>query len=175
MPFLSYNYLIVIFCMKLIFFLYFVLVSGYCAELLNCGLQRYMDRNIFFRHLLLFLSIYIFTFVLNWYTFASLQIQPLSSDKKEKEKEKEKPETTIDFMTNANNLIKWLGYSVFIYVIFLISTKYIELCSLTQRVPSPNLHLNFQSTFGSVVLILFIDFKFLDKIKTRCNSNSRTI
>ena len=103
-----------------IFFLYFVLVSGYCAELLNCGLQKYMDRNIFFRHLLLFLSIYIFTFVLNWYTFASLQIQPLSSDKKDKE---EPTETTIDFMTNANNLIKWLGYSIFIYVIFLISTK----------------------------------------------------
>tara|TARA_B100000686_G_C16778818_1_gene970373 strand:- start:340 stop:1005 length:666 start_codon:yes stop_codon:yes gene_type:complete len=104
-----------------IFFLYFVLVSGYCAEILNCGLQRYMDRNIMFRHILIFFSIYIFTFVLNWYTFSSLQIQSLSTKEDKKEEEVKK-----DFITekmNLHNLAKWFGYSLFIYLIFLISTK----------------------------------------------------
>ena len=29
-----------------IFFLYFVLISGYCSSLLNCGLQRFMKNSI---------------------------------------------------------------------------------------------------------------------------------
>lgn len=58
-----------------IFFLYFVLISGYCSSLLNCGLQRFMKNSIYFKHFLILLSIYIFTFILNWYTFDSLQIE----------------------------------------------------------------------------------------------------
>ena len=57
-----------------VFFLYVVLVSGYCSSLLNCGLQRFMRDSVYFKHFLIFLSIYIFTFILNWYTFDSLAI-----------------------------------------------------------------------------------------------------
>ena len=28
-----------------IFFLYFVLMSGQCSEIMNCGLQRYINEN----------------------------------------------------------------------------------------------------------------------------------
>ena len=57
-----------------VFFLYFVLISGYCSSLLNCGLQRFMRDSVYFKHVLIILSIYIFTFILNWYTFDSLAI-----------------------------------------------------------------------------------------------------
>ena len=55
-----------------IFFLYFVLMSGECAELMNCGLQRFINNNIWVKHIMIFLAIYIFTFILNWYTTESL-------------------------------------------------------------------------------------------------------
>ena len=58
-----------------LFFLYFVLVGGYSSDILNCQLQRNLKNSVMFKHILLFLSIYIFTFVLNWYTFDSLQIK----------------------------------------------------------------------------------------------------
>ena len=105
-----------------IFFLYFILLSGYCSELLNCSLQKYMDNNIFFRHLLIFLSIYIFTFVLNWYTFESLQIQHVSRNKNDEESNK----TEKDIITkevNFKKLLNWFIQSSFIYLIFLITTK----------------------------------------------------
>ena len=57
-----------------VFFLYVILVSGYCSSLLNCGLQRFMRDSVYFKHFLIILSIYIFTFILNWYTFDSLAI-----------------------------------------------------------------------------------------------------
>lgn len=71
------NYLVIVYDWKYCitsFFLYVVLVSGYCSSLLNCGLQRYMRDSVYFKHYLILLSIYIFTFILNWYTFDSLAI-----------------------------------------------------------------------------------------------------
>lgn len=101
-----------------IFFLYFILLSGYCAELLNCRLQKEMDSMIYFRHFLIFLSIYIFTFVLNWYTFDSLQIQHIGKNNEEKYISKY---VTKNF--NFSLLGEWFIKSVLIYCIFLITTK----------------------------------------------------
>lgn len=97
-----------------IFFLYFVLISGYCSTLLNCGLQRFMKNSIYFKHFLILLSIYIFTFILNWYTFDSLQIK--------------QQENFINKNKgfNKDSLIKlgkWFLYSVAIYMLFIVSTK----------------------------------------------------
>ena len=100
-----------------VFFLYFVLISGYCSSLLNCGIQRFIKESVYFKHFAILLSIYIFTFILNWYTFDSLEI-----------------DQTENFEGNTNkqlnlknpallNLGKWLLYSFAIYLIFLISTK----------------------------------------------------
>tara|TARA_B100000886_G_scaffold321106_1_gene263073 strand:- start:630 stop:1286 length:657 start_codon:yes stop_codon:yes gene_type:complete len=101
-----------------IFFLYFILLSGYCAELLNCRLQKEMDSMIYFRHFLIFLSIYIFTFVLNWYTFDSLQIKHIGESNEEKYISKY---VTKNF--NFSLLGEWFIKSVLIYCIFLITTK----------------------------------------------------
>ena len=106
-----------------IFFLYFVLLSGYCSELLNCKLQKLMDSLIFFRHFLIFAAIYIFTFVLNWYTFDSLQISHIETKNYIEDEEENEEEVIITKEFNLNMLLTWFYQSIVIYVIFLITTK----------------------------------------------------
>lgn len=101
-----------------IFFLYFVLISGYCSSLLNCGLQRFMKNSVYFKHVLIILSIYIFTFILNWYTFDSLAI-----GQQEGYENINKKEPKIFNMESLKQLVKWFIYTLAIYLIFLISTK----------------------------------------------------
>lgn len=94
-----------------VFFLYFVLISGYCSSLLNCGLQRFMRDSVYFKHILIILSIYIFTFILNWYTFDSLAIT------------QENFEGNLLENKSLKKLGHWFLYTLVIYLIFLISTK----------------------------------------------------
>jgi hypothetical protein len=96
-----------------VFFLYFVLISGYCSTLLNCGLQRFMRDSVYFKHVLIILSIYIFTFILNWYTFDSLAIG----------QENFQSEENILENKALKKLGVWVVYTLIIYLIFLISTK----------------------------------------------------
>ena len=96
-----------------VFFLYFVLISGYCSSLLNCGLQRFMRDSVYFKHVLIILSIYIFTFILNWYTFDSLQIG----------QENFQGEEDLFQNKSLKKLGIWVVYTLVIYLIFLISTK----------------------------------------------------
>ena len=97
-----------------VFFLYCVLISGYCSSLLNCGLQRFMRDSVYFKHILIILSIYIFTFILNWYTFDSLQIGQENFQGEEEDL----------FQNKAlRKLGVWVIYTLVIYFIFLISTK----------------------------------------------------
>ena len=95
-----------------VFFLYFVLISGYCSSLLNCGLQRFMRDSVYFKHILIILSIYIFTFILNWYTFDSLAIS----------QENFEGENILE-NKSIKKLGTWVIYTLVIYLIFLISTK----------------------------------------------------
>lgn len=99
-----------------IFFLYVVLVSGYCSSLLNCGLQRYMIKSVYFKHFLIVLSIYIFTFILNWYTFDSLVIPQQENFSTDEER-------VNNNLNSLKILGKWALYSIFIYLIFLLTTK----------------------------------------------------
>lgn len=124
-----------------IFFIYFVLMSGQCSEIMNCGLQRYISKHIWIKHAMLFLSIYLFTFVLKWYNTSAIMVEGFGlsqrtrdqeetidsrygnhtnknqkkNNNSKKEKEKEKSKTSY--------LVESLYYSIFIYVIFIISTK----------------------------------------------------
>lgn len=102
-----------------VFFLYFVLVSGYCSTLLNCGLQRFMRDSVYFKHFLIFLSIYIFTFILNWYTFDSMAI---SQEKFQNEKFQNENIINSQF-SSLKQLGLWFVYSIFIYLVFLLTTK----------------------------------------------------
>ena len=95
-----------------IFFLYFVLMSGECSELMNCSLQRYINKNLWLKHIMIFLSIYIFTFILNWYTIESLVVEKFGSENKNRLS-----------LVMDNYLVKSLLYSVLIYIIFVLSCK----------------------------------------------------
>ncbi len=92
-----------------LFFLYFVLMSGECSELMNCGLQRYINNNTWVKHVMIFLSIYIFTFILNWYTIESLVVEKFTNKKKK--------------INPYNYLIKSFYYTVIVYMIFILSAK----------------------------------------------------
>lgn len=102
-----------------VFFLYFVLISGYCSSLLNCSLQRFMKSSVYFKHFLIILSIYIFTFILSWYRFDSLTV-----DRQEGFQVKKNENTINEFsLVPLKKLGVWFLYTMAIYLIFLISTK----------------------------------------------------
>jgi len=92
-----------------LFFLYFVLMSGECSEVMNCGLQRYIHDNTWVKHVMIFLSIYIFTFILNWYTIESLVVEKFTNKKKK--------------INPYSYLIKSFYYTVIVYMIFILSAK----------------------------------------------------
>lgn len=100
-----------------IFFLYFVLVSGACSSILNCGLQRYINKSVLFKHVLLFLSIYIFTFILNWYTIDSIVVEKFENTEDNNDVQ------IVNFNESHQYLIKSFIYSILIYIIFILSTK----------------------------------------------------
>ena len=105
-----------------LFFLYFVLISGSCGEILNCGLQRFIQNTIWFKHVMILLSIYIFTFILNWYTIDSIVVENYDN-KVNKEEEENEEENKTGVNPRLRYLYESFLYSILIYIIFVISTK----------------------------------------------------
>ena len=105
-----------------LFFLYFVLISGSCGEILNCGLQRFIQNSIWFKHVMILLSIYIFTFILNWYTIDSIVVENYDN-KVNKEDEENDEENKTGVNPRLRYLYESFLYSILIYIIFVISTK----------------------------------------------------
>lgn len=92
------------------FFVYLVMFGSYINVLLNCGLQRFLLNNIYLRHIIVFFSIFIFTFVLNWYTPKSIVVTENFSN-------------IYEFLNKYNYILSSLGYTGIIYIIFILSTK----------------------------------------------------
>lgn len=88
-------------------------MSSYCSELMSCDLQKYIRQNNWVKHTMIFLSIYIFTFILDWYSLEQLVVEKYKDIK-----QTFKNKTIID-----NYLFQSLIYTLIIYVIFLLSTK----------------------------------------------------
>ena len=65
-----------------LFFTYFVLMMADIQLLLNCSLQKFLKENILIKHIIIFMSIFIFTFVLGWYRFDALKVETFSDTKK---------------------------------------------------------------------------------------------
>jgi len=55
-----------------IFFIYLGTASGAINSMLSCQLQKFMAESVIFRHLSLLLTIFIFTFIVGWYTPESI-------------------------------------------------------------------------------------------------------
>ena len=110
---------------------------------MNCDLQRYINDNIWTKHVMIFLSIYIFTFILNWYTFDSLVVENFdniysdinmnadannnaNANSNDNEKENENINVNKSGKTRwekLSYLTKSFYYSVIIYFVFILSTK----------------------------------------------------
>ena len=98
-----------------LFFIYFLLISSDISTL-NCT-TGFLKDNHYMKHVILFASIFILTFILNWYSPESIVVEK----KNEEEEEKEGFITLEGF--KYGYLISSVLNSVFIYLIFLITTK----------------------------------------------------
>lgn len=96
-----------------LFFLYLVMFGSILFSLLNCELQRFIHNNNTIKHLIIILSIFIFTFILNWYTPSSLILKE-------------------NYINNTNNkentnmykyIIESIKYTFLIYILFILSSK----------------------------------------------------
>jgi len=118
-----------------IFFLYVVILTGDSGKLLNCKVQKIVN-DIYIQHVLLFVSIFLFTFILNWYTPSSLVLSNNGN----------KNTRPIDLKSEKYDYIySSFKNSLIIYFIFLLSSK---LTPITQCI------------FFVLLLVLFITFLF---------------
>ncbi len=95
-----------------IFFLYLVLTSSNLNGLLACNLQRELRHSMFLQHVLVYLSILFFTFILKWFVVDSIHVSHL-----EKMEESQNVENEWDYLKES------LSYTTLIYVLFLLTTK----------------------------------------------------
>lgn len=86
-------------------------------SLLTCSLQRYLTNSVFINQFVIFLSIYFFTFILDWYNYDAISVEDFSNQSNKKNNMKNGRKTRF------NALIKYLINSIIVYVIFIISTK----------------------------------------------------
>ena len=90
-----------------IFFTYLILMSANIHTLLGCSTQKFLRQSVYVKHIILFASIYILTFILDWYTHDAIVVH------------KEGFNDNGDY----NYLISSLKYSIIIYFCFLATTK----------------------------------------------------
>ena len=95
-----------------LFFLYFVLMCGASYSLLNCSLQRFLKESVFIKHFIILSSIFLFTFVLCWYSFSPLHDRIENYENPEKMSKKK-----------LNYVKKSIYLSFLIYLLFILSTK----------------------------------------------------
>ena len=55
-----------------LFFLYVVIVSDKFFDIISCRLQRLIIHSASVRHFFIFMNIFLFTFILGWYTEFSI-------------------------------------------------------------------------------------------------------
>ena len=107
----------------ILFFMYFVLLSGITTRVLGCDLQKRMKRSPIANHLILLFSVFFFTYVLNWYTFYG--IGDTSPKWNMDDKHKENFENYSQLFTNEKIKYLYNGVlkSLLIYFIFILTTK----------------------------------------------------
>lgn len=104
-----------------LFFLYFVLMSDQLSGVINCSLQKFLKGNILVRHIMIFLSIYLFTFIMNWYRIDNIRVIETFDDNNNNNSNDDYLEQNIK--NNKKYLIESFFYTIVIYLIFIISTK----------------------------------------------------
>ncbi len=89
-------------------------MSGSMNLLLNCSLQRFINNNFYIQHIFLFISIFLFTYILKWFS------PPIFT----------KIDDSIHHLDSNNDKYDYikssLKKSLIIYIIFLLSTKQVD-------------------------------------------------
>jgi len=121
-----------------LFFLYIVIISEKFFDLISCRLQKVIIQNLYVKHIFILLNIFLFTFILGWYTEFSIydaksgfteNFNRNNLNKKEKLEivnSVEKNETVNlfkDIIPEGKIIIRYFFYSFLIYIIFLLTTK----------------------------------------------------
>lgn len=113
-----------------LFFLYVVIVSDKFFDVISCRLQRLITNSSVVRHFFIFMNIFLFTFILGWYTEFSIFDAKKSFSRNKQEREEFTNENGNGLVLNKLNIaeevkiiLKYFAYSLLIYVIFLLTTK----------------------------------------------------
>lgn len=106
-----------------LFFLYFVLISGQCDDIMNCRLQKFIGANVWFKHVMIYMSIVVFTFVLNWYTYDSLAPSIVEKFEAVQPALPEEKPIRHRVRRSLNTIVRWFTVSAIVYLIFVISSK----------------------------------------------------
>ena len=100
-------------------------MMGDTSTILNCNLQRYLKKSVFIKHFVIFLSIYTFTFLLNWYALESLVVDGYidrgQNNEKNNNVQNNNAENNNDDSKNIRkfkqrSLLNYLIYTIFIYM-----------------------------------------------------------
>ena len=114
-----------------LFFLYVVIISDKFFDIISCRLQRLIMHSSIVRHFFIFMNIFLFTFILGWYTEFSIFDAKESFNKRNREGFDNENDNNNDRLKlnvlsikkESSILIKYFGYSVLIYLLFILTTK----------------------------------------------------
>ena len=117
-----------------LFFLYVVIISDKFFDIISCRLQRLIMHSSLVRHFFIFMNIFLFTFILGWYTEFSIFDAKESFNKRNREgfsndnnndnnDNKSLRLNVLSIKKESGILIKYFGYSVLIYLLFILTTK----------------------------------------------------
>lgn len=109
-----------------IFFIYLLLLTSSMESLLNCEIKKTINKSKYAKHFIIFATIYVLTFILNWYTPESIVV---NEDKKANVKEGFEEYISTEAFASFPSFQKYkyllesFFYSFVIYTIFLFTTK----------------------------------------------------
>lgn len=115
-----------------IFFLYVVIISEKLFSLISCNFQKIIENNRGFKQLLILINIFLFTFILGWYTEQSIYSAKKTYNYEDTYENFENFENLKNLTNNTffelykDELIiicKYFLYSIIIYIIFIFTTK----------------------------------------------------
>lgn len=114
-----------------LFFLYVVIISDKFFDIISCRLQRLIMHSSLVRHFFIFMNIFLFTFILGWYTEFSIFDAKESFNKRNREGFSNDNENSnrklklnvLSIKKESGILIKYFGYSILIYLLFILTTK----------------------------------------------------
>lgn len=110
-----------------LFFIYYYIIASSFKDLANCSLQRFISKSLIFKHIMIIVSIYVFTYILFWYNlsaFSSLKNKLINDAKTIRSESIESFQNIqIEREATRNYLKRTTKITLIIYMIFLLSTK----------------------------------------------------